>query len=111
MKALDTLAEARAAVAANPNKPATAVIHDSSDARLVVFRIRPGQQVPPHHNASTVMIQVLEGSGTISGAHGVERACAKGDIVIYEPGEQHGMKADKEEFLLLATIAPRPASR
>jgi quercetin dioxygenase-like cupin family protein len=57
------------------------------------------------------MIQVLEGSGTVSGAHGVEQACAKGDIVVYEPGEQHGMKADKEEFILLATIAPRPASR
>jgi quercetin dioxygenase-like cupin family protein len=57
------------------------------------------------------MIQVLDGSGTVSGAHGVEQACAKGDIVVYEPGEQHGMKADKEEFILLATIAPRPASR
>jgi quercetin dioxygenase-like cupin family protein len=111
MKAIDLLAEARAAVAANPTRPATAVIHDSPDARLVVFRIGPGQQVPPHRNASTVMIQVLDGSGTISGAHGVEQACAKGDIVVYEPGEQHGMQADKEELLLLATIAPRPASR
>jgi quercetin dioxygenase-like cupin family protein len=111
MKALDALAAARAAVAANPNRPATAVIHDSHDVRLVVFRIAPGQQVPPHQNASTVMIEVLEGSGTISGADGIERSCTKGDIVIYEPGEQHGMKADAEEFLLLATISPRPASR
>jgi quercetin dioxygenase-like cupin family protein len=111
MKYLDAVAAARSAVAHNPTRAASALVHDSDDVRLIVFRIAPGQQVPPHHNPSTVIIQVLEGSGILSGANGAERECREGDIVVYERGEQHGMKATGEELLLLATISPRPATR
>jgi quercetin dioxygenase-like cupin family protein len=110
MKALDPLEAARLAKAVTPSRPATATIHDSDDLRLVVFRLAPGQQVPPHKNQSTVTLTVLEGSGIISGAD-EERRCVKGDLVTYERNEIHGMKADSEDFLLLASIAPRPGNR
>ena len=111
MKHLDAIAAARAAVAPNPSKPATAVIHDSADARLVVFRLSPNQQVPPHTSVSTVILRVLEGAGILSGADGAERRCIAGDMMVYEPNELHGMRSEGEEFLLLATITPRPGSR
>ena len=111
MKALDPVAAARAAIAANPNRPASAVIHDSDDVRLVVFRLEPGQQVPPHTSHSTVTLSVLEGSGILSGGEGSEHRCAKGDVVAYAAGELHGMKAEAEQLLLLASISPRPGSR
>ena len=110
MIALDPRAAARDAVAASPTRPATAVIHDTADARLVVFRIAPGQEVVPHTNPSTVMLTVLAGSGLLSGAEG-ERRCAAGEMVAYAPGERHGMRATDEELLLLATITPRPGER
>ena len=114
MTALDPRAAARAAVAASPTRPATAVLHDTPDARLVVFRLGPGQAVPPHRNASTVMLSVLEGKGVLSGERDGapdERACAAGDVVVYAPNEQHGMRAGDGELLLLATITPRPGGR
>jgi quercetin dioxygenase-like cupin family protein len=111
MKSLDPATAARAAAAPNPTRPATAVIHDSDDVRLVVFRVAPGQMVPPHHSGSTVILRVLEGSGILSGADGAERNCVAGDTIVYEPNELHGMRAEREELLLLATIAPRPGSR
>ncbi len=101
---------ARAAHAAQPTRPATAIVHDTADVRLVVFRLAPGQEVPPHRNASTVLLTVLEGSGTLSGAD-EERTCHAGDVVAYEPGELHGMRATDGELLLLATITPRPGAR
>lgn len=110
MKAIDPIDAARTAVSAHPNRPATAVIHDSDDVRLVVFRLAPGQQVPPHTSHSTVMLNVLEGSGILSGGSG-EIECSKGDLVTYEPNELHGMRANDEELLLLATISPRPGNR
>jgi quercetin dioxygenase-like cupin family protein len=110
MKVLDPSEAARTAVAANPQRPATAVIHDSEDVRLVVFRIAPGQQVAPHTSHSTVTLTVLAGRGIISDGEG-ERGCIKGDVVVYERNELHGMKADTEDFLILAAIAPRPGSR
>lgn len=114
MKALDPVSAARAAVAPNPEKPATAVIHDTDDLRLVVFRIAPGQSVPPHRSVSSVMLTVLEGEGTLAGEENgqpVERHFTAGKSVAYEPNELHSMSADSAELLLLATITPRPGSR
>jgi quercetin dioxygenase-like cupin family protein len=112
--ALDPRRAAREAVAASPSRPATAVLHDSPDARLVVFRIAPGQAVPPHRSSSTVQLLVLEGTGTLSGEEAgapVDRPCAAGDVALYAPNELHGMRAADDTLLLLATITPRPGSR
>ena len=111
MRLLDPTAAARAAIAPNPTRPATAVILDSDDVRLVVFRVAPGQMVPPHRSGSTVILRVLAGSGILSGADGEERNCVVGDTMVYEPNELHGMRSGDDELLLLATIAPRAGSR
>jgi len=108
----DVVRAAREARAAQPGRPATAVVHDGADARLVVFRIAPGECVPLHRNASTVQLTVLQGAGVVTGGTEdvgtVDRACAAGDVVVYAPNELHGMRAESEELLLLATITPRP---
>ena len=110
MKILDVRRAAREAVAANPTRPATTVVHDTADARLVVFRLSPGQAVAPHRNTSTVTLTVISGSGLASGAD-AERPITAGDAVTYDPNEVHGMRAPDEELVLLATITPRPGSR
>ncbi len=98
---------AQEAKAFNPAKPAMALIHDSDDARVVVFRIAPGQAVARHVTRSTVVMQVLSGAGTVSGAD-AECAVTPGMMLTFVPGEAHGMRADTEELVILATIAPRP---
>ena len=100
------------AVSAKQDRPATAIVHDGADARLVVFRIEPGQSVAPHTSASTVVLSIVAGSGMVSGATGAtdERQVHAGDLVIYEPNEVHGMRALEQQFVVLATIAPRPGA-
>jgi quercetin dioxygenase-like cupin family protein len=110
MKHLVPVQAARTAVSAHAGRPATAILHDSPDARLVVFRLAPGQAVPPHQSVSTVTLAVLEGTGVLSGGDG-ERTCSAGDVVVYAPNELHGMRATDGELLLLATITPRPGER
>jgi quercetin dioxygenase-like cupin family protein len=110
MKYLDTRAAAREARAAQADRPATTVLHDVPDARLLIFRIAPGQAVPPHTSTSTVILTVLEGTGTVIGG-AEERAVSVGDVIIYEPNELHGMRAAHDTFVLLATITPRPGTR
>ena len=105
---------ARQAVAPNPSRPAIAVLHDTADIRQVVFRIAPGQSVPPHRSGSTVLLTVLEGAGMLSGEEdgvSIEHHCVTGDLIAYEPNELHGMRAEGETLLLLATITPRPGAR
>jgi quercetin dioxygenase-like cupin family protein len=111
MIVLDPGAAAATAVAASPTRPATALLLDSPDARLVVFRLAPGQAVPPHRNASTVVLTVLGGEAVLSGAAGEEHVCRAGETVVYAPRETHGMRATDGELRLLAVIAPRPGER
>jgi quercetin dioxygenase-like cupin family protein len=114
MKPIAAVAAAHTAVAVNPSKPATATLHDTADLRLLVFRFSPGQEVPPHRSVSTVMLTVLEGTGTLSGDPDVtpkEIVCNPGDVVVYAPDELHGMRATHGPLLLLAAITPRPGER
>ncbi len=114
MKSLDPREAARAAVSASPTRPATAVIHDSDDARLVVFRIAPGQSVPAHRSPATVLLSVLEGTALLSGERDGathEESFAAGTAALYAPNELHGMRATNDTVLLLATITPRPGTR
>lgn len=110
MKVLSTLGAAHDAVSAQPSRPATALLHDVPDARVVVFRIEAGQEVAPHTSTSTVLLAIIEGSGTVSGASG-ESTVRAGDLVTYEVGELHGMKAGSERLVLVAIITPRPGAR
>ncbi len=107
MNVYQPAAVAAGAPSARPDRPAMAIVHDSPDARLVVFRIEPGQRVAPHTSTSTVILLVVAGSGLVSGADG-EQPVGPGDMVAYAPEERHGMRALAEPFVVLATIAPRP---
>ena len=107
MNAYDFPAIGAAAVSAGRDRPAVAVVHDHADARLVVFRIAPGQQVAAHTSSSSVFLTVVSGRGFVSGGEG-ERDVRAGDVLAIAPREPHGMRADAEELVIAALIAPRP---
>ncbi len=110
MKLYDARAAAAQAIANNPGRPATALVHDSADARVVMVRIEPGQEVPVHTSTSTVLLVVVSGTGTVAGGD-AERRVGPGDIIAYDPQEPHGMRADGEQLVIAAIISPRPGSR
>jgi quercetin dioxygenase-like cupin family protein len=90
-----------------PQRPATRVLHDEPNLRVIAFHLRPGQAVPPHHNASTVLVQVVAGSGRFSGGDG-EATLRAGECAVYRPGETHAITALDEPLVFHAVIAPRP---
>jgi quercetin dioxygenase-like cupin family protein len=100
---------AAAAVSANAARPATSLVHDSADARVVLFRIEPGQQVAEHTSSSTVLLIVISGAGIVTGATG-DCEVSTGDIIAYGVDEPHGMRANEQPLVLAAVIAPRPAA-
>jgi quercetin dioxygenase-like cupin family protein len=102
---------AGSAVAAHADRPATSLVHDASDARVVLFRIEPGQAVPVHTSASTVLLTIVSGSGVVVGSGDEERHVRPGDIVAYDAHEPHGMRAESERLVVAAVIAPRPGTR
>ena len=118
MKRFIPLTAARQAVANRLDRPATAIVHDSPDVRLIVFRLAHGQSVAPHRSTSSVQLTVLEGEGVLTGegepgsAGTTDQVCTVGDVFVYLPNELHGMRCTGEEdLLLLATITPRPGAQ
>lgn len=108
MKIYDGRALAAGAVAPSTSRPATTLVHETADARAVLFRLEPGQSVPVHTSSSTVLLTILSGTGTVIGSEG-ERTVKPGEIVAYAPNEPHGMRAEGERVVISAVIAPRPA--
>lgn len=93
---------------ARPDRPATQLLHDEPNARVVAFHLAPGQTVPPHRSDSTVVVQVVEGSGLFRGAES-EARLGPGQTAVYPPGELHSMaSAGGGSLRFLAIITPRP---
>jgi quercetin dioxygenase-like cupin family protein len=86
--------------------PGTKLLYDSEAARVVLFCLDAGQEIPLHTSTSEVLMQVIKGRGSlIAGGEDVE--AGPGTIVACAREEPHGMKAE-ERMVVLATIAPRP---
>ena len=95
-------------LAPRPDRPATQLVHDEPNARVVSFHVAPGQSVPPHASDSTVVVQVIEGDGVFRGAQSEVRL-GPGQAAVYAPGEVHSMEPSGEHSLrFLAIITPRP---
>jgi quercetin dioxygenase-like cupin family protein len=92
---------------ARPERPSTRVLHDEANMRVIAFHFLPGQTVPPHRNASTVLVQVISGHGRFSGEGG-EAILHAGASAVYRPGETHSITALAEPLVFHAVIAPRP---
>jgi hypothetical protein len=99
MKTYDPTVVALKAEAKRFGRPAIVVMHDSPDVRLIIFRVGVGQS-----------LHVVSGCGLVSGVGG-ERAVHAGEVLAYQHGETHGVRAITEELVLFAIIAPRPSSR
>lgn len=94
--------------APRPDRPATQLLHDEPNARVVSFHVSPGQAVPPHTSDSTVVVQVLEGDGLFRGERG-EARLGPGEAAVYAPGELHSMEpVGGAPLRFLAIITPRP---
>lgn len=88
-------------------RPASAILHDDANVRIVAFRLLPGQEIPPHRSPSSVTVLVTEGSGTFHGESG-ESVLRVGEGAVYEPNELHSITAGEEPLRFLALISPRP---
>ncbi len=92
---------------AGRDRYATRIVHQDTNARVVAFRLLPGQVVPEHRSGSTVILQVVEGQGVFSG-DGKEIKLGPGGTIAYAPDEAHAIHAGAGELHFLAIITPAP---
>jgi quercetin dioxygenase-like cupin family protein len=93
---------------AREDRPATQLLHDEENARVVSFHLLADQEVAPHRSSSTVLVQVVEGEGVFRG-EGDETHLVTGDTAVFAPGEMHSMRPVGGPLRFLAIITPRPS--
>jgi len=59
-----------------------------------IFRFQPGGRIRRHPGTYPQIIAVLDGSGEVSGANGVDEPIGAGEAVFLHEGEDHEMKSE-----------------
>jgi quercetin dioxygenase-like cupin family protein len=83
------------------------LVHDSPYFKILNFNFKAGQELPVHAHdiEGQVSLLVLEGEGEFLGKDGAMMSAARGDVLISEIAEPHGIRA-RTDLRLLVTIAP-----
>ena len=73
--------------------PLSAPSSERSSFQAAVFRVAPGGRIARHPAVGGQQIlAVLEGSGEVSGASGVDEPIEAGEAVFWREGEEHEVK-------------------
>lgn len=87
--------------------PQALLVTDSGDARLVLFAMRKGQQIPEHRSPSQLIVQVIDGCVVFTVAGQIVSLRA-GKVLLVAAGLEHHLQAE-EDALMLLTMTPSPA--
>ena len=90
--------------------PTVSILHDSPEARVVLFSFSPGDGIPLHRTPSSVTLRVLRGRGVVTRPEG-QSAIWEGTKLAVGPHEAYALRADRDPLTVLATITPSPRGR
>ena len=74
--------------------PLTQTSEEGGLVKAAIFRFEPGGRIRRHPGTYPQILAVLEGSGEVSGAKGVDEPIGAGEAVYLHEGEDHEMKSE-----------------
>ncbi len=67
------------------------------EGRIILFALKAGQSIREHHAPSSPFYAlILKGEGVFTGGEGKEVAVGPNSLLVYEPGENHSIRATEE---------------
>ena len=86
-------------------KPNAEPLHRDKESRVYRFMLKPGQRVV-EHNAPTspVHLVALTGHGVFNGGDGREQQFGPDTLLVFDPAENHAIRALDEELVFLAIL-------
>lgn len=80
-------------------------LHVAKTGRILRFTLKPGQEVVEHSAPdSPVYLVVLQGQGYFTGGEGEEAQFGPNSLLIFEPGEEHSIRAGDEALVFAAFL-------
>jgi quercetin dioxygenase-like cupin family protein len=78
----------------DPNGPHADPLHVDKNGRAILFTLKPEQTIRAHNAPSSPFyVVVLAGRGLFTGGDGVEREVGANTLLVFEPVEQHTVRA------------------
>ncbi|MEO0168267.1 MAG: cupin domain-containing protein [candidate division WOR-3 bacterium] len=76
------------------------------------FMLKPEQSIKEHRAPySPLFIVVMKGEGIFAGADGKEVKAGPGTLIIFEPGEEHTVRALDEELVFVGFLHGSPGTQ
>ncbi len=94
-----------------PN-PYAQPLYVDEHGRVLRFTLKPGQSVKEHNAPhSPFYVVVLKGRGAFAGGDGKEQQFGPNTLLIFEPGEDHTVRALDEELMFVGFLHGAPGSQ
>ncbi len=79
--------------------------------RAILFTLKPGQSIKGHEvPQSPFYVVVLKGHGFFGSAGGEERRFGPNDLLVFDPGEKHHVRAEDEELVFVGFLHGAPGN-
>jgi quercetin dioxygenase-like cupin family protein len=78
----------------NPKGPHAEPLHVDRNGRAILFTLEPEQTIREHNAPSSPFyVVILSGQGVFTGGDGVEEAVGPTRLLVFDPAEQHMIRA------------------
>ncbi len=87
------------------------VVHSDLQGRAIRFMLKPGQSIREHNAPSSpFFVVVLKGRGSFAGGDGIEHTCGPNTLLVFDPGENHAIRA-LEELVFVGVLHGAPLAQ
>lgn len=78
----------------NQKGPHAEPLHVDRNGRAILFSLKPGQSIREHNAPSSPFyVVILSGRGEFTGGDGVEEIAGPNTLLVFDPAEQHVIRA------------------
>lgn len=86
-------------------------LHVDQQGRAILFTLKPDQSIREHSAPSSpFFVVVLKGRGIFAGADGIENVCEPNTLLVFDPGEQHTIRA-VDELVFIGFLHGAPGAQ
>lgn len=83
-----------------------------TDGRILRFCLRPHQRIAEHNVPhSPFYVVVLSGQGMFASRDGEEVQIGPGSLLVFEPGENHAVRALEDDLVMVGFLQGAPGTR
>lgn len=95
----------------DPKGPHADPLHVDKNGRAILFTLEPEQTIREHNvPSSPFYVVVLAGRGLFAGGDNVEREVGANTLLVFEPGEQHTVRA-MENLVFIGFLHGAPGAQ